>query len=225
MIVEGIKIQVHHRLFQKDPEGSELGKRILQNSILLIDEIGFEAFTFRKLAVKISSTEASIYRYFENKHKLLLYLVNWYWSWLELNMLLEFSKLNSPQAKLEKAIALFTKPIGKDHRISHIDEDVLNRILIAEYSKAYLTKDVDAENKEGFFLAYKSLCALIASLIEQINPDYRYPHSLASTAIEASIAQQFFTQHLPRLSDLPDKDYHLDLRTFLKHMILSTIKS
>jgi AcrR family transcriptional regulator len=225
VIVEGITIQVHNRLYQKDPEGSDLGRRILQNSILLIDEIGFEAFTFRKLAVKIHSTEASIYRYFENKHKLLLYLVNWYWSWLELHMLLSFSNLNSPFEKLEKAIDLFTRPIGKDQRIEHIDEDVLHRILIAEYSKAYLTKNVDAENREGFFSAYKSLCALIASLIQQINPDYSYPHSLVSSAIEASISQQFFTRHLPRLSDLPSKDCHMELRNFIKQMIFNTISN
>jgi len=44
----------------------------------MIDEFAFEFFTFKKLAEEINSTEASIYRYFENKHLLLLFLMNWY---------------------------------------------------------------------------------------------------------------------------------------------------
>ena len=37
-----------------------------------------EEFTFRKLAQKINTTEASVYRYFENKHRLLIYILAWY---------------------------------------------------------------------------------------------------------------------------------------------------
>ena len=38
-----------NKIFIKDPESSELGKRIIEHSILLIDEIGFDSFTFKKL--------------------------------------------------------------------------------------------------------------------------------------------------------------------------------
>ena len=69
-LITNIKIQVNPKTYVKDPETSTLGKRIIQNSILLIDEIGFEEFTFKKLGEKIGSNESSIYRYFENKHKL-----------------------------------------------------------------------------------------------------------------------------------------------------------
>jgi len=73
-----IKINVSSELYIKNPDSSELGQRIISDSIHLIDELGFESFTFKKLSNKISSPESSIYRYFENKHTLLLYLVNWY---------------------------------------------------------------------------------------------------------------------------------------------------
>ena len=78
-ILEGIKINISPKIYVKDPETSELGKKILENSILLIDEIGFDNFTFKKLGQRIGSNESSIYRYFESKHKLLLYLTSWYW--------------------------------------------------------------------------------------------------------------------------------------------------
>ena len=66
----------------RNPLETELGRNIIEHSIILMDELGFEAFTFKKLAVKIDSNETSIYRYFENKHLLLLYLVVWYWNWV-----------------------------------------------------------------------------------------------------------------------------------------------
>ena len=73
-LLSNLKITINEKLYVKDPETSELGRNILKNSILLIDEIGFEAFTFKKLGEKIQSNESSIYRYFENKNKLLVYL-------------------------------------------------------------------------------------------------------------------------------------------------------
>ena len=71
-LFSNIKIQVHSAIYIKDPETTELGRKILKESIILIDDIGFENFTFKKLGEKIGSNESSIYRYFENKHRLLI---------------------------------------------------------------------------------------------------------------------------------------------------------
>ena len=73
-----IKISLNKGLYKKDPQDSILGRKIIQYSIILIDKHGFECFNFKKLAETINSTEASIYRYFENKHLLLTFIVNWY---------------------------------------------------------------------------------------------------------------------------------------------------
>ena len=78
----GIKFKLNDSLFCKDPQDTDLGRKIIKHGILLIDELGFEAFTFKKLAKGIQSTEASVYRYFENKHLLLLYLTSLYWEWV-----------------------------------------------------------------------------------------------------------------------------------------------
>jgi AcrR family transcriptional regulator len=84
-----LKIQVNDKIYVKDPETSSLGRKIIQESINLIYEIGFENFTFKKLGERIGSNESSIYRYFESKHKLLVYLSSWYWSWIEYKMVFE----------------------------------------------------------------------------------------------------------------------------------------
>ena len=59
-IFTNIKIQVNEKIYIKDPETSVLGKKIIEQSILLIDEIGFELFTFKKLGERIESNESSI---------------------------------------------------------------------------------------------------------------------------------------------------------------------
>ena len=70
-LIHSIRIGINDKIYLKDPESSDLGKRIIEQSILMIDEMGFESFTFRKLGEQIKSNESSIKRYFENKPKLL----------------------------------------------------------------------------------------------------------------------------------------------------------
>src|SRR5688572_17292261 len=78
-----IRFSVNEKIYIRDPESSEIGKQIVKNSIDLIYSLGFEHFTFKKLAMEMASTEATVYRYFENKHRVLLYILNWYWSYME----------------------------------------------------------------------------------------------------------------------------------------------
>jgi AcrR family transcriptional regulator len=141
------KITINDKLYVKDPETSDLGKKILQNSIILIDEIGFEAFTFKKLGEKIHSNESSIYRYFENKHKLLIYLSTWYWSWVEYNLVFATNNIANPLEKLTLGIRLITQNIEDDHNTPHIDESILNKIIISEFTKTLLTKEVDEQRR------------------------------------------------------------------------------
>ena len=200
----GVSIQIvlNEKLYLRDPEQTYLGRKVVDSSIRLIDELGFEKFTFKKLAVDIQSTEASIYRYFENKHKLLLYLVSWYWSWLEYVIDYETHNIVDPSERLRKALNALANSGKQDPNFSHIDETALHRIVIAESSKAYLTKEVDGENKAGLFQGYKSLCAKLTTIVKEVNPDYPYPASLVSTVLEASRKQIFFAQHLPSLTEI-----------------------
>ncbi len=216
-LLSNLKIAVPDKIYIKDPESSDLGKRIIEHSILLIDTIGFDSFTFKKLGVKIGSNESSIYRYFESKHKLLLYLTSWYWAWIEYQMV--FATFNMPDAKdqLFKAIEVVTKSIEQDVTFSHINEVLLNRIIINEYSKSYLTKEVDSENKEGYFVIYKRLIKRISEMISNINSDYKYPSSLASTIVEGALHQHFLKEHFSSITDCNDSitptDFFKELTT------------
>ncbi|WP_297762500.1 TetR/AcrR family transcriptional regulator [uncultured Muriicola sp.] len=200
-LLQTIKIEVNKKTYLKDPESSALGKRIVEHSILLIHEIGFEAFTFKKLGDRISSNESSIYRYFENKHKLLLYLTSWYWGWLEYQLVFATNSIADPSEKLRIAIEIISKPVVLDTSFSHINEVLLNNIIINEYSKSYLTKEVDTENKEGYFEIYKRMVLRISEMIIEVDQEYPFPSSLASTALDGTLHQYFLTQHFPSLTN------------------------
>ena len=199
-LLSNIKIQVNPKIFVKDPETSALGKRIIQQSILLMDEIGFDDFTFKKLGEKIESNESSIYRYFESKHKLLVYLSSWYWSWMEYRLVFATSNYSNSQEKLKKAITIVTEKIKDDQNTTHINEAILNKIIIAEFTKTFHTKEVDQENKEGFYLIYKRVINRITTIINEVNPEYSYAKSLASSIVEGSLHQHFLTDHMKTIT-------------------------
>lgn len=200
-----IKISVPDKIYIKDPETSDLGKRIVENGILLIDDIGFESFTFKKLGTKIGSNESSIYRYFESKHKFLLYLTSWYWAWLEYQLVLATYSIANAEEKLEKAITIVTQTVKEDSNFSHINEIILHRIIVNESSKSFLTKEVDEENKQGYFEIYKRLIVRVEEMISKVKPEYPYALSLASSILEGGIHQHFLNEHFTKITNYDSK--------------------
>ena len=136
-----LKFKVNQSLFLKDPEGSTVGKAIVAKSIDLIYGIGFEQFTFKKLAQEINTTEATIYRYFSSKHKLLLYIMSWYWQYLEFLTKMRLSNVKNSKEKLEQ----------KSNHLKH--------------KKAELNDIMSETQKEESFLSEKS--AEYEGLIEE----------------------------------------------------------
>lgn len=199
--LSNIKIEIPSGIYIKDPETSDLGKRIIENSITLIESAGFESFNFKKLGKLIGSNESSIYRYFESKHKLLIYLTSWYWGWIQYQLVIETYSINNPKEKLTKAINIVTKTTEQDSNFSHINEVLLNLIVINENSKSYSTKEVDTENKEGFFKLYKEVVKRLADMIINYESSYQHPLTLASTVIEGALHQQFVKQHFKTLTN------------------------
>ena len=197
-----VQISVNESLYLRDPQETKLGRNIILNSIELIDEVGLEAFTFKKLAIKMGSTEASIYRYFENKHLLLLYLLSWYWEWLSFRIDFNSMNVSDPREKLRIVIHTIADTIRLSMPPDYIDRDTLHRIVVAEGTKAYHIKEVDEENNKGYFYTYKSLAKKIAGIILDVNPDFRYPNTLASNLLEMGNNQLHFAQHLPALTDI-----------------------
>ncbi len=220
-LLQNLKVHINEKIFVKDPESSDLGKRIISNSIVMIHEIGFEHFTFKKLGHQIGSNESSIYRYFENKHKLLIYLTSWYWGWLEYQLVIEIMNIPAPTNKLTRAVEIITQPIEQDSKFEHIDEVLLNKIVIAEYSKSYLTKEVDEENKEGYFTIYKRLVERVKDMILAVRPDYPYPSSLSSTILDGALHQHFLKDHFKSLTDCNEQVSPTD---YFKHLVFQTLK-
>ncbi|MDD5114816.1 MAG: TetR/AcrR family transcriptional regulator, partial [Methylobacter sp.] len=219
-----LQIKMNEKLFLRDPEQSELGKKIIQESIQLIYKNGFEAFTFKKLAVDISSTEAGIYRYFENKHRLLIYLTAWYWSWLEYQVTFHTNNIHDPVVKLKTVIKLLATTLEDSVSTPHVDKNILHQIIITEGTKAYLTKRVSEDNKDQLFKPYKDLCAIIGNMILECSPNYLYPKSLASTIIEMAHFQSFFMKNLPSLTDFADNRDEAEIVRFLEDLVFSSIK-
>jgi len=218
-----LQITLNEKLYLRNPEQTELGRKIVKASINMIDVLGFEHFTFKKLAVEIDSTEASVYRYFESKHKLLNYIISWYWVWLDFQISFKLNNIISPKERL-KIILKIISEAHLDDKNTEIDEAALYRIVVSESSKSYLTKEVDEANKDGLYREYKQLCKNIAEIILEINPTYKYSHSLVSTIMEASHNQVFFSQHLPSLTDIKIKDNnYTQLEEYLSHILFSAI--
>jgi AcrR family transcriptional regulator len=197
-----VHIVISEELYTKNPESSELGKKIVSRSIEMIDELGFEAFTFKKLGQSIGSNESSIYRYFESKHMLLVYLICWYWSWIEYRLVFATTNIPSKKDKLKAAVEILTRKVDVDNSFSYIDEIILNRIIIAESSKAYHTKDIDTENEKGYYQVYKRVVQRVSNMVTDINPSFEYPNMLISTVIEGAHQQRYFSKHLPSLTDV-----------------------
>ena len=221
-----MQLVLSDRYFLRDPLHTELGTNIVTHSILMIDQLGFEQFTFKKLAQPIGSTEASVYRYFDNKHKLLTYLIAWYWKWMEYQI--DYRTQNVPDAteRLKRALRALCEVTEEDPNFAHVNEAALHRIVVAESNKTYLTKHVDEDNKEGLFRGYKDVCKRVAAIVHEINPGYAYPHALISTALEASHLQPFFAKHLPSLTELENTEaLHEQTYRYLENLIFTVIRA
>lgn len=220
-----IQISIDASLYLRDPETTDLGRNIVSTSIEMIDELGFESFTFKKLGVRIGSNESSIYRYFESKHSLLVYLISWYWSWVEYKLAFSTTNVIDPYTRLRTSLKIITESVTQDTSISFVNEVLLHRIIIAESSKAYHTKDIDTENEKGYYKTYKRVVQRISDVVTEICPTYEYPQMLISTVIEGSHHQRYFSQHLPALTNVcKGKNNIVDFYSELVFKALNTTK-
>ena len=219
------KVKMNPNLYLRDPEGTDVGKQIINTSVKMIYELGYEFFTFKKLAIEIGCTEATVYRYFENKHKLLIYLVDWYWSFIEFQVIFQLNNIVKPVDKIKKLIDILVWEDNTENDLYEIDQKALFYIAMAEGSKTYLSKDVDENNKVMLFKPYKDLCGRIALIFKEYNNKYKYPASLASTLVKAAHMQYYFMHHLPRLSDCSKNKNPKDLEIFLEHLVFGSLNA
>jgi len=204
----------------KNPLQTSLGRSILEHGISLISRIGFEEFTFKKLGNEIGSPEASIYRYFENKHTYLLYITALYWGMIDGKCL---HIINSEEPQFQKALAIIDLLCNPPRiMISNItiDGSMMYRIVMSESVKTFMTKQVDKDNSKGAFSTLKSVNQHLSYIISTVNPMCQYPRALASTIIEMSMFQRYFYEHLPSLTDIGNqKSMNDDLKELMIGMM------
>ena len=220
-----IRIEIDSRLYLRDPESTELGRKIVGASIELMEQIGYEPFNFKKLAERIQSTEASVYRYFRNKHQLLSYLMSWYCGWLEYQIDILTNNLPEGESRLRAAIRVLSENSRYDPTYSHINEELLHSIVVNEGTKTFLAHTVDERNGEGYFNGFKSLIIRISDLILSVNPAYGTPRALANMIVVNSLHQKYFSHHLPSITEFskvesPDRA----LASFLTESVLKIIR-
>lgn len=218
-----LTFDVNEKIYLKNPESTEIGRQIVKTAIDLIHKVGFDHFTFKKLAAEIESTEATIYRYFENKHRLLLYILNWYWSYMEFLVEFRLQNITDDKEKLQVIVDLLTNELPQSSGQLDYNKKLLNQIVISESSKVYLVKEVAEINKDEVFKPYKDLCARIATVIKGYNSAYRFSRSLSTTLIETSHQQQYFSVYLPRLTDASVKNKTQFATEFLSDLLFKAL--
>ncbi|MFZ6000257.1 MAG: TetR/AcrR family transcriptional regulator, partial [Bacteroidota bacterium] len=135
------------------------------------------------------------------------------------------NNIKDPVERLKICLTQLSEEKAFDPGVAYVDEAALQRIVSAEFEKTFLTKQVDADNKDGLFFPYKSLCKKVANIVIEVNPEFEYPHALVSTVMLSIKHQLFYAEHLPSLTDIKydPKKHHKKLNQFLETIVFKTI--
>jgi len=201
-LLEQMVLQLNDQLYVKDPSSSAIGREIIKESVKLISAEGLDSFTFKKLATVLRSTETTIYRYFKNKHQLMMYLSSWYWSILEWKVAFATANIKDGKMELEKVAEVLTSTFNNESAAALVDEVLLQEIVCEESMKLFSKNWDSIAEKKGYYSAYTSLCDRIAQIIHKADKNYKFPKALASNMIDASQRQFFFTRNIQGLTDV-----------------------
>jgi hypothetical protein len=76
----------------------------------------------------------------------------------------------------------------------------------------------------GLFLTLKSLKAELSAILLQIDPNYPYPNSLASTILEMSASLRFYANHLPSMTDIKElSNIDKDLADYIESLVFAAL--
>jgi AcrR family transcriptional regulator len=186
--------------YLKDPDSSDTGRDIVVYGAEMIACGGVESFTFRKLALRAGITEATVYRYFSNKHQLLLYLLNRYWNALEYKAMQETVHINDPLERLHRLAVLLTGPVIQPEQGAFALH--LFSIAMSESVKVHLGTETGTDWQKGMLNGYARITGLVAETLRTAHPDYPYPRAWAATFVDSAMQQQFLMRHLPELTEV-----------------------
>ncbi|MFT5736205.1 MAG: AcrR family transcriptional regulator [Maribacter sp.] len=205
-MIQEIKFVIADELYLKDPQQTNFGRKLLQNAIEVMLEVGFEQFNFKRLAIQMKSAETSIYRYFENKQKLLMWLNCWYWEWVHYLMDIHTLNIKDAKERLRSAIHELLYATEESNITAYINENLLHKLVVIEGVKSLHFNEVDKANDNGVFKSHKDLISKLTTIISEVNPSFSYSASLASTLTDMAHNQIYYSTHLPRLSSIRGED-------------------
>lgn len=191
-------------LFIKPPEQTSLGRYILSEGTRLLNEIGYDQFTFKKLAERINTKEPSIYRYFENKQQLLLYLISTVWDNIN-------QQIKEIPDHIETELKI--KSLCSALALNHLDTKSDLKVLYKSQGLRVLLPGSSARQQTSYKLLVGSINAVFAS----INPRGANHDNFAGEILDHSIIEN------SRESLLGDKII-ASTETFLNKMISVSIK-
>jgi AcrR family transcriptional regulator len=220
MLAQHVHLRPDPALSLKEPTSGRTGTAILIGGLDLMNTLGYEAFTFKKLAQGIGCTEVTIYTYFANKQRLLQYYFQLYWLWLRLLGSMEVERHGDPRISLSAIVEILCGVWPRQLPALQLDPAGLRRLVIAEGMKSYLHKNVDADNAQRLFQPYKELSAFVADRLVACRPDVPWPRSFATTVIEMAHSLPFAMEHLPSLTELSSRK---DLKHLAQHLLHRTI--
>lgn len=220
-LLEHYTIHPHKALYAKDPVSSDVGKEILRESTILLAKEGLESFTFKKLAMAMSSTETTIYRYFQNKQQLVMYLSSWYWLTMEWKIVFATANIKEARERLDRVTQVLSNDLEVEQAQTLLNEELLQTIVIRDAFKVFDFASNDEELQSGYFSAYNELCERIALIIKECNKTYKYPKALASTIVDSAMRQQYFRNAIPHVSDAAQsaKSTHHFLNSILSNIL------
>ena len=197
-----VSITVSKDTYLRNPLDTELGRNIIKHSIALISEKGFHCFNFKQLACRMKSTEASVYRYFENKHMLLVYLTSWYWEYLDYLIKINIRNVDSPYKKLRILIRTIVNGATDVKSVDCVDIKMLHKIIVEHSTKVtHMKKVVDCQ-KEGLFTNYKNLNNSISEVILECDKEFKYPTALASNILKMALDHTYYAEHFCTLTEI-----------------------
>jgi len=199
-----LSISVSPKTYLRNPEDTELGRNIISQGIELMSETGYQCFNFKNLAQMMGSTEASVYRYFENKYMLLMYLTSWYWEYLDLQIMLNTRNIDNSLRKLSLMVETIVQGVQSDITQDYFDVKKLHNIVVEQATKVTHSRKVEACDKAGMFENYKNLNNNISDILMECDPDFKYPTALASNIIRLAMDHKYYAEHICCLTDISD---------------------
>ena len=200
-----LQVELAPSFYKKNPTSSALGKRIVSSGLDLLNSKGYLHFTFKELAEKTKSTEASIYRYFDSKEQFLAYCSGAYW--VQLKHRLGMYTLNIPDSKtyFERTLDVLLNELQDEQYMLLANKDFARfRESSRRYGLSILGILSDSKSRDELSADYASLMRevyqFIEDAIEKVLPNSGFKDIIASSILSKTHMQsskaKFLSEHL-----------------------------